>query len=74
MVQVQRKEAETKFSELLEKALAGETVQILDDSGRPLAQIIGSSESQERTPGLAKGQFWMSEDFDKPLEEFREYM
>jgi len=24
--------------------------------------------------GCAKGQFWMSDDFDAPLEDFAEYM
>jgi hypothetical protein len=24
--------------------------------------------------GCAKGQFWMSDDFDEPLEDFEEYM
>jgi len=29
---------------------------------------------QERVFGCAKGQFRMAEDFDAPLEEFKEYM
>jgi hypothetical protein len=33
------------------------------------------STKKERTFGLLKGQkFWMSEDFDEPLEEFKDYM
>jgi hypothetical protein len=32
--------------------------------------------SDEKRPvfGCAKGQFWMSDDFDEPLEDFAEYM
>lgn len=25
-------------------------------------------------PGCAKGQFWMADDFDAPLEDFKDYM
>ena len=25
-------------------------------------------------PGIAKGEFWMADDFDEPLEEMKEYM
>ncbi len=28
----------------------------------------------KRQPGIAKGKYWMSDDFDEPLEEMQEYM
>jgi len=28
----------------------------------------------KRVRGCAKGQFWMSDDFDAPLEDFKDYM
>jgi len=28
----------------------------------------------KRVRGCAKGQFWMADDFDAPLEEFKDYM
>lgn len=31
-------------------------------------------ENCSRTPGTLKGKFWMSPDFDEPLEDFSEYM
>jgi len=34
-----------------------------------LADIHG-----KRIRGIAKGQFWMADDFDAPLEEFKDYM
>jgi len=34
-----------------------------------LADIRG-----ERVRGCAKGQFWMADDFDAPLEDFKDYM
>ena len=29
---------------------------------------------KERVPGCLKGQIWMAEDFDAPLEDFKDYM
>ena len=29
---------------------------------------------KEREFGCAKGQFWMADDFDAPLEDFKDYM
>jgi hypothetical protein len=29
---------------------------------------------KERKFGCAKGQFWMADDFDEPLEDFKDYM
>ena len=31
-------------------------------------------EKNERTIGIMKGEFWMSDDFDGPLDDFKEYM
>ena len=31
-------------------------------------------QKKEREPGCLKGQIWMAEDFDEPLEDFKEYM
>ncbi|MGL5195221.1 MAG: DUF2281 domain-containing protein [Chroococcales cyanobacterium] len=31
-------------------------------------------EAKKRQRGSAKGQIWMSPDFDEPLEDFQEYM
>ena len=31
-------------------------------------------EKNERPIGIMKGEFWMSDDFDGPLDDFKEYM
>ncbi|MCL2068137.1 MAG: DUF2281 domain-containing protein [Treponema sp.] len=31
-------------------------------------------EKKEREFGCAKGQFWMADDFDAPLDDFKDYM
>ena len=38
--------------------------------------MLSESVPSEKRPvfGCAKGQFWMSDDFDAPLEDFAEYM
>ena len=31
-------------------------------------------QKKDRVPGCVKGQVWMAEDFDAPLEDFKDYM
>jgi hypothetical protein len=33
----------------------------------------GASPSQPRQPGSARGQIWVAEDFDAPLDDFKDY-
>ena len=48
----------------------------------PVGQVIltftlkagEQEEKKERVPGCLKGQIWMAEDFDEPLEDFKDYM
>jgi prevent-host-death family protein len=66
------------LARLLEKVQAGEEIVITRD-GQPIATIVANAKPSEsppgdRVPGSAKGQIWMSPDFDEPLDEFREYM
>ncbi len=67
-------EATKKLPDLIDAALRGEEVTITKDNS--VVKIIPSQPIQ-RYPakaGSAKGQVWMSDDFDEPLEEFKEYM
>jgi len=67
-------EASEKLSELIDAALRGEEVTITKDGS--IVKLISSS-PVKRYPakaGSAKGMVWMSDDFDEPLEEFKEYM
>lgn len=70
--------AETKLRELIEAALRGEDVLIAPESGESeriikLVAVSADSHRQCRRAGSARGTFWMSEDFDEPLEELKEY-
>jgi antitoxin (DNA-binding transcriptional repressor) of toxin-antitoxin stability system len=73
MYKLPLKEAETKLAELISKAASGEDVIITRDDGTAF-KIIPTVPQKRRIVGIAKGSVWMSEDFDKPLEDFEEYM
>ena len=64
---------EQKLASIPEEYL-GEVAAFLDF----LSYRIEHSKSQhnviKRTPGIMKGNIYMSDDFDAPLEDFKEYM
>ncbi|MEG4839471.1 type II toxin-antitoxin system prevent-host-death family antitoxin [Microcoleus sp. B9-D4] len=77
MYQVDIIEAKEKLLELIAAAMRGEEVAITQDN-QPVVKLVGiPSANKKRWPskaGSAKGMVWMSDDFDEPLEEFKEYM
>ncbi|NOQ46941.1 MAG: type II toxin-antitoxin system prevent-host-death family antitoxin [Desulfobulbaceae bacterium] len=75
MTQLNIAEAKAHFSEIIQKALLGEEV-VIAKGNRPLVKIVPlASPISKRTPGSGKGQLLqMAEDFDAPLEDFKEYM
>jgi prevent-host-death family protein len=67
-------QARQHFPELVEKSILGNEI-IITRQGLPIAKIIGiPKRKKQRRFGTAKGLIKMSEDFDKPLEDFKEYM
>jgi antitoxin (DNA-binding transcriptional repressor) of toxin-antitoxin stability system len=74
MVQVTRDEAKEQLPELLEAALRGEAVYI-NVSAQHAVQLIPVPIGQGKPQfGSARGMIWIAEDFDAPLDEFRDYM
>jgi prevent-host-death family protein len=68
------KQAQAHLADLVEQAKHGEEV-ILTEGGEPVAKIIPISQTKpQRQFGSAKGLITMAEDFDEPLDDFREYM
>lgn len=66
-------EAKARFSQLIQKALAGEDVVIAKDN-KPLVRLVPISRApRRRQPGSAKGLVWISKDFGAPLEALAEY-
>jgi antitoxin (DNA-binding transcriptional repressor) of toxin-antitoxin stability system len=73
-MQVSLIEAAASLSELVQAAINGEEV-ILLDGDRPAIKFTPIPSAKPRPKfGSAKGLIWMSDDFDKPLEDMKEYM
>jgi len=67
-------EAKTNLSRLLQQVADGEEVIIAKD-GDPVARLVPMpKQSGVRQLGFAKGQVWMSYDFNETPEEFKEYV
>jgi prevent-host-death family protein len=59
-------QAKAQLSRLIERALAGEEVQIAR-SGEPLVRLVPvQTDTQPRQGGQLKGKLWIAEDFDAP--------
>ncbi len=73
-MQVSATEAAARLQELVDAAVDGEEVIICIDD-RPAIKLVPIESIKPRPKfGSARGLVWMSDDFDEPLEEFREYM
>jgi len=74
MQQVTLAEASERLSQLVEAVLRGEEVSIAIND-RPIVRLTPIQPEKPRPKfGSGKGLIWMSDDFDEPLEEFKEYM
>jgi prevent-host-death family protein len=66
--------AKTHLSELLERVRQGDTF-LITHRGTPIAELRPAPATV--TPpvfGRSRGEIWMSDDFDAPLEVFKDYM
>jgi len=67
-------QAKKSLPELIEKTISGNEI-IITKGGQPIAKIVGiSKQKKQRQFGTAKGLIKISDDFDKPLEDFQGYM
>lgn len=72
--QVNIEEAQTHLPDLVEAAISGVEVVITKDD-RPVVKLVPLSQSKPHPQfGSAAGLITMSEDFDAPLEDFKDYM
>jgi antitoxin (DNA-binding transcriptional repressor) of toxin-antitoxin stability system len=81
MTQVTISDAQQRLPELLAAVEAGEKVMIRSDNGRtftlaiqPPAPLINPDWPGYPYAGSAKGLIEVSDDFDEPLDELKEYM
>ena len=65
--------AEQKLALIPEQYL-GEVCDYLDALHKRITTSQPSEIKKHRTPGIMKGHFYMSDDFDEPLDDFKEYM
>jgi prevent-host-death family protein len=66
-------EAKTHLSELLRKVETGEEI-IIRRGKHAVAKLISASKgTYVSIPDTAKGEIWMADDFNEPLEAFSEY-
>jgi prevent-host-death family protein len=75
MHQIDVAEAKENLGELIEAAINGEEVLISKDN-EPVVKLVVLPTTKKLWPskaGSAKGMVWMSDDFDEPLEDFKEY-
>ncbi|MEH2456457.1 type II toxin-antitoxin system Phd/YefM family antitoxin [Nostoc sp.] len=74
MQQITLAEASQNLPDLIEAALSGEEIIIIKDN-QHLVRLTPVSPVQRRPQfGSAKGLVTIPDDFDEPLEDFKEYM
>ncbi|HKQ04117.1 MAG TPA: DUF2281 domain-containing protein [Blastocatellia bacterium] len=74
MHQVSLEEAKTQLPDLIDAAVGGEEIIIAKDAEH-LVKLVPIATAKSRPQfGSAKGLITMSDDFDEPLEDFKEYM
>ncbi len=74
-MQIDVEKAQAELPELIEKAMNGSEV-IITRNHQPLVRLVEAQRPtrHERRPGSAKGLITIADDFDEPLEDFRDYM
>jgi antitoxin (DNA-binding transcriptional repressor) of toxin-antitoxin stability system len=67
-------DAKSSLSKLVKQAAAGEDI-VIANHGKPVAMLTRLPRKRKDIPwGIFKGKIHMTEDFDEPLEEFKDYM
>lgn len=67
--------AKQQLPELIKQTIRGDEV-IITQGGEPIAKLVALSRqsSKQRQFGSAKGLIKISDDFDEPVEDFKEYL
>ncbi len=76
MQHIDIKKVRRHLSDVIKQTSNGEHV-IITENGEPVAKLIAipaSERKKERQFGSCKGFIKIADDFDEPLEDFREYM
>ncbi|NJM69646.1 MAG: type II toxin-antitoxin system Phd/YefM family antitoxin [Scytonema sp. RU_4_4] len=73
MQEITLAEASKHLPELIEAAMSGEEIVITKDN-QPVVKLTPVSSERRSLFGSAKGLITVSDDFDEPLEDFKDYM
>lgn len=74
MQQIDIDKAKSQLDSLFQSALRGEEI-LITQNNQPVLKLVRVSQPRKRRQsGSAKEMISMSEDFNQPLEDFREYM
>lgn len=75
MQQINLTEASKHLPDLIEAAINGEEIVITKDN-QPVVKLVAVPQPKKggRCAGSAKGLVTISDDFDDPLEDFKDYM
>jgi prevent-host-death family protein len=74
MTRVTIQEAQSRLVDLMNAAAGGEEVIIASDGATAVRLVPVVHPKRPRQAGSAKGLITMSDDFDEPLDDFKEYM
>ena len=74
MQQVSLDEAQTQLGDLVDAAVNGDDVFITKDNQQVVKLVPVPQPKRHPQFGSAKGLITISDDFDEPLEDFKEYM
>lgn len=67
-------QAKQQLPQLIEQVVGGNEV-IITKSGQPVVRLVAITKRRDqRQFGSARGLIEISDDFDEPLEDFRDYM
>jgi antitoxin (DNA-binding transcriptional repressor) of toxin-antitoxin stability system len=75
MLTVTLEEAKAHLEVLVAQLLPGDEL-LITDHGQPLARVQKAEQTSWpcKAGSHRKSEFWMSPDFDAPLDDFKEYM
>lgn len=74
MYQITVEEAQTQFLRLVQAVMKGQEI-VITQGSVPVVKLVSFPKTKPRAKfGSAKGMISMSDDFDAPLEDFKEYM
>ncbi len=74
MEKIKLKEAQNKLSEILDQVAGGEEILITREDGSSFKIIPTEKQKPHPKFGSAKGKIKIFDDFDAPLDDFKDYM